>query len=39
MKVGEFGFPVPEVDEDKCTDCGECVKHCPFSDEYEEDDE
>lgn len=38
MKDGELGFPVPFIDEDKCTDCGKCIKSCPFSDECEEDD-
>lgn len=38
MMDGELGFPVPSVDEEKCTRCGKCIKSCPFSDGCEEDD-
>jgi len=34
-KDGELGFPVPHMDE--CENCGLCLKSCPFSDEYNED--
>ena len=34
-KDGELGFPVPHIDE--CKNCGLCLKSCPFSDEYNED--
>ena len=34
MKKGILGIPVPYIVE--CNDCGECIKACPFSDEYED---
>lgn len=35
MKQGDLGFPVPYVE--KCNNCGKCIKSCPFSDEFNED--
>lgn len=29
MKYDEGGFLVPEIDEQKCLQCGKCVRHCP----------
>ncbi len=37
LKNGDLGFPVPFIEE--CKDCGECVKSCPWSDEYSDDEE
>lgn len=35
MKPDALGFLYPEVDKDKCTDCGLCEKVCPFLNEGE----
>lgn len=35
MKPDALGFLYPEVDEDKCTDCGLCEKVCAFHDNYD----
>lgn len=35
MKQGDLGFPVPYIE--KCYDCGQCIKSCPFSTEFNED--
>lgn len=37
LKDGDLGFPIPVIE--KCNDCGACIKSCPFSDEYDEDDD
>lgn len=29
MRYDEGGFLVPEIDEQKCLQCGKCVRHCP----------
>lgn len=35
MKPDALGFLYPEVDEDKCVDCGLCEKVCAFNDHYD----
>lgn len=35
MKPDTLGFLYPEVDKDKCTNCGLCEKVCPFLNEKE----
>ena len=35
MKPDALGFLYPEVDKDKCTDCGLCEKVCAFHDNYD----
>lgn len=35
MKPDALGFLYPEVDIDKCTDCGLCEKVCSFNDNYD----
>lgn len=27
--LSQEGFAAPKVDDEKCTDCGACVKFCP----------
>ena len=34
MKQNAEGFYYPEVDKDKCRDCGMCQKVCPMQDNY-----
>lgn len=34
MKTGDLGFPVPYIGQ--CKDCGACIRACPFSDLYDE---
>ena len=29
MKLDDDGFYMPEIDREKCTECGICEKHCP----------
>jgi ferredoxin len=36
IKDGDLDFPSPCVD-DNCKKCGDCLKSCPFSNEYVED--
>lgn len=37
MKNGTLGSPVPHAKNDElCKGCNECIKACPFSDEYGE---
>ena len=36
MVQGDLGFPVPHIEE--CDYCGQCLKSCPFSDEFTEED-
>ena len=35
MKPDALGFLYPEVDKDKCVDCGLCEKVCAFNDHYD----
>lgn len=35
MRPDALGFLYPEVDKDKCTDCGLCEKVCAFHDNYD----
>ena len=35
MKPDTLGFLYPEVDKDKCVDCGLCEKVCAFNDHYD----
>lgn len=35
MKPDALGFLYPEVDKDKCVDCGLCDKVCAFNDHYD----
>lgn len=35
MKPDSLGFLYPEVDVDKCTNCGLCEKVCAFNDDYD----
>lgn len=35
MKPDTLGFLYPEVDKEKCTDCGLCEKVCAFNDNYD----
>lgn len=35
MKPDALGFLYPEVNEDKCVDCGLCEKVCAFNDHYD----
>lgn len=35
MKPDVLGFLYPEVDKDKCVDCGLCEKVCAFNDNYD----
>lgn len=35
MKPDALGFLYPEVDKDKCVDCGLCEKVCAFNDNYD----
>jgi Fe-S-cluster-containing hydrogenase component 2 len=28
--VSQRGFRAPEIDKDRCIDCGECVSFCPY---------
>ncbi len=35
MKPDVLGFKYPEVDNDKCVDCGLCDKVCAFNDNYD----
>lgn len=35
MKPDAFGFLYPNVDENKCIDCGLCEKVCAFNDDYD----
>lgn len=28
--VHQEGFHAPEIDKDKCIECGECVSFCPY---------
>lgn len=35
MKPDALGFLYPEVDKEKCTDCGLCEKVCAFHDNYD----
>lgn len=35
MQPDALGFLYPHVDEDKCVDCGLCVKVCAFNDNYD----
>ncbi len=35
MKPDALGFLYPEVDKDKCTDCGLCERVCAFHDNYD----
>lgn len=32
LKQGDLGFLVPYIV--SCDNCGECIKNCPFSDEF-----
>lgn len=27
--LSQKGYGLPEVDEEKCTDCGQCIAFCP----------
>ena len=35
MKPDALGFLYPEVDKEKCVDCGLCEKVCAFNDNYD----
>ena len=35
MKPDALGFLYPEVDKEKCVDCGLCEKICAFNDKYD----
>ena len=35
MKPDALGFLYPEVDKEKCVDCGLCEKVCAFNDHYD----
>ena len=35
MQPDSLGFLYPEVDKDKCVDCGLCEKVCSFNDAYD----
>lgn len=35
MKPDSLGFPYPEVDTNKCTNCGLCEQICAFNDNYD----
>lgn len=35
MKPDALGFLYPEIDEDRCIDCGRCVKVCAFRPDYD----
>jgi Fe-S-cluster-containing hydrogenase component 2 len=28
--VSQEGFSAPEIDENKCIECGKCVRFCPY---------
>ena len=28
--VSQEGFSAPKIDKDKCMECGECVRFCPY---------
>ncbi len=37
LRQGDLGFLVPYIE--NCDNCGKCIKSCPFSDEFNEEDE
>lgn len=37
LKQGNLGFPVPHIE--NCDGCGICIKSCPFSDEFSEEED
>ena len=35
-KIGPILADYPEIDEEKCTECGICIKECPHGAAYKE---
>jgi ferredoxin len=35
-KIGPILADYPEIDEEKCTECGICIKECPHGAVYKE---